>query len=490
MGAAVNGDASFAMQCQSCHGSMSDVGASARTGWLQEPNCQNCHTGTATANAGAIRYTTAFSSPGALRTSANDTFATNPNTPAAGFSLYRFSAGHGGLQCEACHGSTHAEFATTEANDNVQSIQLQGHAGLLAECEACHTTVPTTTSGGPHGLHPLGAAWVSRHGDIAENSSAACRACHGADNRGTVLSRAQGARSLSTKFGTKNFWRGFQVGCYACHNGPSSESATQNHAPLASDASVSANAGSTAVVALHATDADSNPLALRVVSRPAHGRAGIAGTTATYIPDSGFTGTDTFTFAAWDGSIDSNLGTVTVTVAASTPDPRVTVTKSGSGSGLVTSDQSAINCGTTCSGAFHDGSVVTLFAQPDSDARFDGWSGPCVGTGTCVFTINADSSVSALFTYTPTLYTLTATLNGTGRGVVKSAPAGIDCGEKCSASFNLGTAVTLIATPEGSSAFMGWSGACSGSGPCVVPMTQQRAVTATFARVGRRPGAR
>jgi hypothetical protein len=295
---------------------------------------------------------------------------------------------------------------------------------------------------------------------------------------------------LSTKFGTKNFWRGFQVGCYACHNGPSSESATQNRPPTASDASVSANAGSTAVVALHATDPDSNALALRVVSRPSHGRAGIAGTTATYIPDSGFTGTDTFTFAAWDGSIDSNLGTVTVTVAASTPDPRVTVTKSGSGSGLVTSDPSAINCGTTCSGGFHAGSIVTLFAQPDSDARFDGWSGPCVGTGTCVFTITADSSVSALFTYTPTLYTLTATLNGTGRGVVKSVPEGIDCGGKCSASFNLGTTVTLTATPESGSAFTGWSGACSGSGPCVVPMTQQRAVTATFARTGRRPGAR
>ncbi len=37
------------IQCQDCHGSMSDVGDPGRQGWLQEPNCQACHTGTAAA---------------------------------------------------------------------------------------------------------------------------------------------------------------------------------------------------------------------------------------------------------------------------------------------------------------------------------------------------------------------------------------------------------------------------------------------------------
>jgi len=36
---------------------------------------------------------------------------------------------------------------------------------------------------------------------------------------------------------------------------------------------------------------------------------------ATYFAEPGFVGTDTFTFAAWDGSVDSNLGTGTVAVA-------------------------------------------------------------------------------------------------------------------------------------------------------------------------------
>ena len=56
MGGAVNAsDGSLVMQCQSCHGQMSDVGSVARTGWLMEPNCQACHSGDAEANAHLAR---------------------------------------------------------------------------------------------------------------------------------------------------------------------------------------------------------------------------------------------------------------------------------------------------------------------------------------------------------------------------------------------------------------------------------------------------
>ncbi len=480
MGAAVAGDASYSMQCQSCHGSMSDVGAAGRLGWLQEPTCQNCHTGTATANAGQIRYTNVYASPGVLRTTSNTTFATNANAPSAGLSLYRFSTGHGGLQCEACHGSTHAEFASNEPNDNVQNIKLQGHAGTLAECDACHTTMPSTVTGGPHGLHPLGAAWVDDHGDIAENSTESCRACHGTDYRGTVLSRALGVRHLSTELGTKDFWLGFQISCYACHDGPSSESQPRNRAPMASNSSASTAAATPVTLTLRATDADFNALTLRIVSRPAHGRAGITGTTVTYIPDAGFSGVESFTFAAWDGWVNSNLGTVTISVAGAAPQVHITVTKSGSGGGIVTSTPSAINCGSTCDATLPTGSALTLYAQADQDSRFDGWSGACVGSGTCGLTLSADTTVVALFTWLPTNYTLLVSKTGSGKGVVKSTPEGIECGSKCAAQFILGTTVTLVATPESTSTFQGWSGACSGTGTCVVSMTQQRTVTAAF----------
>ncbi len=314
MGDAVAANGTMAIQCQNCHGSMNAVG-SQRQGWLDEPNCQACHTGTATRNSGQIRFTSALDSSGRLRAPADNRFATNPNTPAPGISLYRFSRGHGGLQCETCHGSTHAEFPSSHASDNVQSTRIQGHPGVLAECGVCHAA-PLTTTGGPHGLHTTGQAWVQAHANVAERGTSGCAECHGTDFRGTVLSRTTADRTLSTRFGTKQFWRGFQVGCYACHRGPNTDSANSNRAPVVNNASASTVVGQSATIQLSVTDADGNATTLRVVSQPAHGTVTLAGAAATYTPYAGWEGTDTFTYAAWDGSVDSNLGSVSVTVAA------------------------------------------------------------------------------------------------------------------------------------------------------------------------------
>lgn len=70
---------------------------------------------------------------------------------------------------------------------------------------------------------------------------------------------------------------------------------------------------------------------------------------------------------------------------------------------------------------------------------------------------------------------------GAGSGTVTSSPAGIDCGNTCSANFATGTSVTLTATPASGSTFTGWSGACSGSSACILSMSAARSVTATFA---------
>lgn len=224
MGAATLPDGSMEMQCQSCHGSMSAVGDSARQGWLSEPVCQNCHSGTAGNNRGQIRYTSAFDS-GVPRDPADTTFATQPNVPADGISLYRFSAGHGGLQCEACHGSTHAEYPSSHDNDNLQIIALQNYAGPLAECATCHNATPATINGGPHGMHPVGQDWVSMHQRAARGSAlAGCQRCHGVDYRGTVLSAARTARAINAgEFGRREFAKGTVIGCYSCHNGPRDE---------------------------------------------------------------------------------------------------------------------------------------------------------------------------------------------------------------------------------------------------------------------------
>jgi len=316
MGAAVAADGSLAMQCQNCHGSMSAVGLAGREGWLDEPTCQNCHTGTATQNSGQIRFISALDGNGNWRVPANNTFATSAGAPAPGLSLYRFSTGHGGLQCSACHNSTHAEYPSLHSNDNVQSMQIQGHVGTISDCLSCHNSQPNTIAGGPHGMHPIGPQWASNHEDAVEHGGASrCQTCHGLDYRGTVLSRALGNRTFSTEFGVKQFWRGFQLGCYACHNGPDGDDQSTNRAPSVGNAFVSTASGTSVDIGLNGTDPDGNTLTFRIVSQPAHGRVALSGQSATFIPDSSFAGLDAFTYAAWDGSVQSNLGTVSVSVA-------------------------------------------------------------------------------------------------------------------------------------------------------------------------------
>ncbi|MCU0771629.1 MAG: Ig-like domain-containing protein [Verrucomicrobia bacterium] len=324
MGAAIAADGSLEMQCQSCHGSMSQVGSTNRVGWIMEPNCQGCHTGTATANSGQIRYTSVFTDTNYTpRVVTNPTFATQPNTPAAGLSLYRFSAGHGGLQCSACHGSTHAIFPTIHANDNRRNIALQGHAGTTVECTACHVSVPRTFVGGPHGMHPVGTTPFSVktdgqeqwfHGFAKEDGGvglAVCQTCHGADYRGTVLSRAQADRII----GSRRYWRGKTVGCYDCHNGPGGEGATPNTPPTVANLITNTSSGASVALTLPASDANGDPLTLRIVSQPHHGSVGLSNSVATYYPEQGYVGPDQFTFAARDGFTDSNLATGTVSVA-------------------------------------------------------------------------------------------------------------------------------------------------------------------------------
>ncbi len=318
MGKAIGSDGGFSMQCQSCHQGMAQVGEPGRAGWFDEPTCQNCHTGTATDNNGQIRYATAFESDGSRRIAVNSTFATEPDVPAPGVSLYRFSSGHGGLQCSTCHGSPHAIYPTSEANDNLQSMMLQGHVGTITDCNACHAGLEDDElDQGPHGMHSVSSAWANgKHGDHAEHDLGQCRSCHGSDLRGTVLSLAQGDRSYATRYGTKTFFRGSRISCWACHEGPSSDDRNNNVPPVVPNVSLNTPNDQPVSLTLGGSDSDGDALSFRIVSQPeVGGTVAFDGTTATFLPTSGYLGTTSFAYAAWDGDIDSNLGTVTVTVS-------------------------------------------------------------------------------------------------------------------------------------------------------------------------------
>lgn len=170
-----------------------------------------------------------------------------------------------------------------------------------------------------------------------------------------------------------------------------------------------------------------------------------------------------------------NVAQAVASLGAGLPPQLLNVSKSGSG--VVTSSPAGIDCGTTCSGEFAHGTTVTLSATPSPGYSFAGWSGDCSGMG-CSVVMTAGRSVLASFTQPQ--FTLSVSKAGGGTGTVTSVPSGISCGSMCSAAFGSGAVVTLIATPSAGNVFAGWSGACAGTGSCVVTVNADTSVTASF----------
>ena len=169
------------------------------------------------------------------------------------------------------------------------------------------------------------------------------------------------------------------------------------------------------------------------------------------------------------------------TVSASfSPLWEVSVDLTGTGTGRVTSIPTGISCpSSTCSHDFAEGTVVTLTAQASSSSLFNGWGGDCSGNLSCQLTMDQARSVSADFI----LQSFSLEVGVAGSGRITSAPTGIDCPDDCSESFNVSETVTLTATPDPGFQFSGWTGDCSGSGPCQVVMDGNRNVSADFSPI-------
>jgi hypothetical protein len=213
------------------------VGNTAREPWLEEPRCESCHTGDAVSNlagdAGTvvntvdtdgntdnIRLRQAYLTSN--EATAEPIIATNKRFAEQTSTLYRNSLGHNGVACEACHGSTHAIWPTAAANDNVAATQLQGHSGAITECGVCHTTLPLTLDG-PHGMHNVNSSgWNLGHEDFYERNPNSCRACHGVNLEGTVLSRTAANRVYlrDDDGATLSVPKGTPVRCNMCHSTP------------------------------------------------------------------------------------------------------------------------------------------------------------------------------------------------------------------------------------------------------------------------------
>lgn len=196
-------------------------------------------------------------------------------------------------------------------------------------------------------------------------------------------------------------------------------------------------------------------------------------------------------FLNWSGACSGSSNSCTVTLTSdltvtanflTLPVLSVTVV----GSGKVSSSPAGISCSSgTCSATFPANASVTLNALPQAGYTFAGWSGGgCSGLGNCLLQMDSDKSVTANFVLTSSLPVLSVTIVGPGAGSVTSSPSGINCTSgTCTARYPNGTAVTLTASPIGSSTFGSWGGSCAGipGNSCTLSMNGDLTVSATFA---------
>lgn len=94
-----------------------------------------------------------------------------------------------------------------------------------------------------------------------------------------------------------------------------------NDAPVVDDQEVSTGFEVAVDITLTGTDIDGDELTFAVVDAPANGTLSGIAPDLSYTPDDGFSGSDSFTFKANDGTVDSELATVDITVTPpGTPD--------------------------------------------------------------------------------------------------------------------------------------------------------------------------
>lgn len=87
-----------------------------------------------------------------------------------------------------------------------------------------------------------------------------------------------------------------------------------NDAPVATDQTLSTDEDVPLTITLSASDIDGNALTYSIVSGPSNGTVTGTGATVTYRPNLNYNGPDNFTFRANDGTINSNIATISINV--------------------------------------------------------------------------------------------------------------------------------------------------------------------------------
>ena len=182
------------------------------------------------------------------------------------------------------------------------------------------------------------------------------------------------------------------------------------------------------------------------------------------------------------------------------------VSAGGTGSGRITAPAvggaPALSCEvsggtydpTDCTLRYANNTSVRLTATASPGSAFKEWRNACTGTNpSCTVRMDANKAVRAVFRRTTTTsFRLNVTGGGDGSGTITSQAGltpSINCvlnggatpSGTCGGNYASGTSVTLAAAAAAGHSFTGWNGDCSGTGTCVVAMSANRSVTASFA---------
>jgi hypothetical protein len=172
--------------------------------------------------------------------------------------------------------------------------------------------------------------------------------------------------------------------------------------------------------------------------------------------------------------------------------PSYTLTANEVGNGTVTGagQFNCVNNAGACSVAFPVGTAITLTAVAAPGWTFAGWSSAAIPTcngATCQIVMPSQNlRPTATFTQNPQAPSYTLTANEVGNGTVTGAGQ-FNCVNNagaCSATFQVGTTITLTAVAAPGWTFAGWSSAaipsCNGTTCQIVMPSQNLRPTATF----------
>ena len=203
-----------------------------------------------------------------------------------------------------------------------------------------------------------------------------------------------------------------------------------NDAPTANAQTVTTNEDTSKEITLSGNDVDGDNLSYSVVSGPTHGTLSGTGANLTYTPDENYNGSDSFTYKANDGSLDSDPATVNITVTAVNDAP---VAKDDSYS---TNEDTQLNI--TAPGVLGNDTDVDSASLTAAKVLN---SGPAHGT----LTLNADGS----FTYTPD-----ANFNGSDSFTYKASDGSL-------ASSTATVNITVTAVNDAPTVTLASGGSCS-----------------------------